>query len=198
MKATVQLGWDHVAGGPTMRVDHHDESGTAPILALDPGTTETAFVLYQAGPIHPILEHDKVPNAEVLELLPRFSRLPGVTLAVEMIASYGMPVGREVFETCVWIGRFVQAWQPGAHEFVYRRDVKMYLCGSNRAKDGNIRQALLDLARPRRAAGRPTRRSSAQRPRWRWRRARSGRSSSPCPRRCSSWGCRGSRSSGGT
>jgi hypothetical protein len=148
MKATVQLGWDHVAGGPTMRVDHHDESGTAPILALDPGTTETAFVLYQAGPIHPILEHDKVPNAEVLELLPRFSRLPGVTLAVEMIASYGMPVGREVFETCVWIGRFVQAWQPGAHEFVYRRDVKMYLCGSNRAKDGNIRQALLDLVGP--------------------------------------------------
>jgi hypothetical protein len=34
------------------------------------------------------------------------------------------------------------------YELVYRRDVKMFLCGSNRAKDGNIRQALLDLVGP--------------------------------------------------
>ncbi|CCH04029.1 hypothetical protein NH44784_000371 [Achromobacter xylosoxidans NH44784-1996] len=66
------------------------------------------------------------------------------TLAVEMIASYGMPVGREVFETCVWIGRFVQAW-GGAVEMVYRKDVKMHLCGTAKAKDGNVRQAILDL-----------------------------------------------------
>ena len=148
MKAMIQLGWDHKVSGRTMRVDEHDENAAAAVLALDPGTTETAFVLYQAGRVCPVLEHGKKPNAEVLELLPRFSRVLGVTLAVEMIASYGMPVGREVFETCVWIGRFVQAWQPGAHELVYRRDVKMFLCGSNRAKDGNIRQALLDLVGP--------------------------------------------------
>jgi hypothetical protein len=63
-----------------------------------------------------------------------------------MIASYGMAVGREVFETCVWIGRFTQAWHaPAAVELVYRQDVKLHLCGNPRARDANIRQALLDL-----------------------------------------------------
>ncbi|WP_274347012.1 hypothetical protein [Xanthomonas campestris] len=71
------------------------------------------------------------------------------TLAIEMIASYGMPVGREVFETCVWVGRYQQAWRsPEAVQLVYRRDVKLHLCGNAKAKDANIRQALLDLIGP--------------------------------------------------
>ena len=66
-------------------------------------------------------------------------------MAVEMIASYGMAVGREVFETCVWIGRFLQSWRdPDAVLLVYRKDVKIHLCGTTKAKDANIRQALLD------------------------------------------------------
>jgi len=72
-----------------------------------------------------------------------------VQLAIEMVASYGMAVGREVFETCVWIGRFQQAWHaPEAVRLIYRRDVKLHLCGSARAKDSNIRQAVIDLLGP--------------------------------------------------
>ena len=63
--------------------------------------------------------------------------------ACEMVASYGMPVGREVFETVLWIGRFWEAFD-GDMEFVYRKDVKMHLCHTTRAKDANVRQALLD------------------------------------------------------
>jgi len=63
-----------------------------------------------------------------------------------MIASYGMAVGREVFETCLWIGRFMEcARDPEAVNLVYRRDVKLHLCGTSKAKDANIRQALLDM-----------------------------------------------------
>ena len=120
--------------------------GEGVILAIDPGSEKSAFVLY--APDHnrsfPLYRFGKHDNTFLLEQLPQWgAALPGMTLAIEMIASYGMPVGREVFETCVWIGRFVQAW-PGPHQLVYRREVKLHLCGSVRAKDGNVRQALID------------------------------------------------------
>ena len=115
------------------------------ILALDPGTTETGFCLFDAGQV---LRSGVLPNAEVLGHL-LVSGRDARTLAIEMVASYGMAVGREVFETCVWIGRFQQAWHaPDEVRLVYRRDVKMHLCGTARAKDSNIRQALLDLLGP--------------------------------------------------
>lgn len=115
------------------------------ILAIDPGTTESAYVLFNhARPV----KHGKVGNADLLAGIGRGSENGGPfgmadVLVVEMIASYGMPVGKEVFETCVWIGRFVQAWQ-GPHALVYRRDVKLHLCNSARATDATIRQALID------------------------------------------------------
>ena len=69
-------------------------------------------------------------------------------LAIEMVASYGMPVGVTVFETVFWIGRF---WEQASInknirnlEKVYRKDIKMNICQSMRAKDSNIRQALID------------------------------------------------------
>jgi hypothetical protein len=64
-------------------------------------------------------------------------------VVVEMIASYGMPVGREVFETCLWIGRFIEAWNS-SYSLLYRRNVKLHLCNSARAKDANVAQALRD------------------------------------------------------
>ena len=59
-----------------------------------------------------------------------------------MIASYGMAVGAEVFATCVEIGRMVEC-QPAAL-LIPRARVKLALCGSARATDANLRQALLD------------------------------------------------------
>jgi hypothetical protein len=110
------------------------------ILALDPGPVQTGFCAYDGARV---ICCGVLPNDEMLE---RVRDTGARRLAIEMIASYGMAVGREVFETCVWIGRFQQAWHaPEAVELVYRKDVKMHLCGTPRAKDANIRQALLDL-----------------------------------------------------
>lgn len=110
------------------------------ILALDPGPAQTGYCLYSGTQV---LYSGVMPNEDMLECV---RKSESSRLAIEMIASYGMAVGREVFETCVWIGRFQQAWHsPEAVELVYRKDVKLHLCGTTKAKDSNIRQALLDL-----------------------------------------------------
>jgi hypothetical protein len=52
-----------------------------------------------------------------------------------------------VFRTVWWTGRFAETWYAagnGEPVAVYRKDVKLHLCGSPRAKDPNIRQALID------------------------------------------------------
>lgn len=112
------------------------------ILAIDPGTTESGYVMFEAGRVS---GSGVAPNKRMLDLVGACFDVPNAQLAIEMIASYGMAVGREVFETCVWIGRFQQAWHnPEAVRLIYRKDVKLHLCGSPRAKDSNIRQALID------------------------------------------------------
>lgn len=116
------------------------------ILAIDPGTAESAWCLFDGTKV---LDCDIQPNGVVLAKLRCFEPEPD-HLAIEMIASYGMPVGKEVFETCLWIGRFIEAADRHGVQakLTYRKDVKMHLCNSARAKDGNVRQALIDLFPP--------------------------------------------------
>jgi hypothetical protein len=113
------------------------------VAAVDPGTTDSAIVVYD-GTYRAILTHAKIPNAELLESWPAVLEKWAADPVVEMIASYGMPVGREVFETVLYTGQLVYAARPRMTRLVYRREEKIYLCGSMKAKDGNIRQALID------------------------------------------------------
>lgn len=127
------------------------------LLAIDPGTTESGWAVLENGAV---LESGIDSNESVLQRFEtilsaqEYRKLYGLGdtgCAIEMIASYGMPVGREVFETCVWIGRFCERWYQLAGSLpalVYRQQVKLHLCGSPRAKDPNVRQALLDLLGP--------------------------------------------------
>jgi hypothetical protein len=116
------------------------------MLALDPGTTQTGWCIFDGTSVR---RSGVMSNEEMLRWLADHESFLEYALAIEMIASYGMAVGREVFETVRWIGRFQQAWHdPEAVRFVYRQDVKLHLCKSPRAKDPNVRQALLDLLGP--------------------------------------------------
>lgn len=118
------------------------------IIAIDPGPTQSAYVVTDGKRI---IAHAKVDNGDLLEIL-RSHSVDVVQAAVcERIRSFGMPVGAEVFSTCEWCGRFQQQW--AAHErdcdystwhWITRNEVKINLCASSRAKDANIRAALLD------------------------------------------------------
>lgn len=121
------------------------------ILAIDPGNEESAYALLDQD-LFPS-KFAKKANDEVMQDCIKIvtnskkENIP-LTVIVEMVASYGMPVGREVFETCVWIGRFNERLADGKTELIYRKDEKMALCRSMKAKDSNIRQALIDRFGP--------------------------------------------------
>lgn len=116
------------------------------LLAIDPGNEYSAYVM-TTNDLVPT-EFGKVENNAMLGLIGSWIMLKQPPyVAIEMVASYGMPVGAEVFDTCVWVGRFVEAATSALNvtpRYVYRKDVKINLCNSMKAKDSNIRQALID------------------------------------------------------
>ncbi len=111
------------------------------ILAIDPGDVESGYALIDF-PDFSLICFGKVENNELMGMLPELGA-EADSVAIEMIASYGMPVGKSVFETCVWIGRMIQVL-GGTPQYVYRKDEKICLCGNMKAKDSNIKQALID------------------------------------------------------
>ena len=123
-----------------------DMDATKQVLAIDPGCSESAWVLYDGT--KPI-EFGKQPNGELLQMIGKDYFHEADNLVIEQIASMGMSVGEEVFETVFWSGRFAEAWGAPFHR-VKRHQCKMHLCGSSRAKDGNIRQAIIDRYGPER------------------------------------------------
>lgn len=118
-------------------------------LAIDPGTTHSAYTV--TGYNHVPITFGKIPNHQLLAELPAMGFAVD-RVAIEMVASYGMPVGADVFTTCVWAGRFIQRLDDAANHLpvhlIPRKDIKLHHCGSSRAKDSNVTQALVDRFAP--------------------------------------------------
>lgn len=110
------------------------------ILAIDPGYEVSGYVVLGEDDCiesHGILTHDVMLS--VIELWRD-------RMVVEMVASYGRPVGREVFETVYWIGRYVQAYyRPDEVLRIPRKSVTKFICMNAGATDSHIRQALIDM-----------------------------------------------------
>ena len=123
------------------------------ILAIDPGSSESGFVLL--GKDLEVIDLGKVKNEELISKIIRYFEDCKdldykINCAIEMIASYGMSVGQTVFETCIWVGRFTEICNSYGVEvkYIYRKDEKINLCNSMKAKDSNIIQALIDRFAP--------------------------------------------------
>jgi hypothetical protein len=109
------------------------------ILGVDPGPQRSAAVL--------IDEKFEVVVAETFSnenLIGHIERGAWDGVAVESIQSYGMKVGREVFDTCYMIGRIQQACKgQGMPCTLYpRQEYLRMLCGGSHTKDSILRQAL--------------------------------------------------------
>jgi len=135
------------------------------ILAIDPGTSLSAYVILSGDGV--IRDKGKITNSDLLSIL--FFRVlgnkisagvaktiklgdvldPGV-IAIELMQCYGNPVGKEVFETCYWIGRFIQVVE-GNYIRVYRKDVSKYFLPEKKkdrpfkSTDANIRAKLISM-----------------------------------------------------
>lgn len=109
------------------------------VLAIDPGNRQSAWCMIDGETLKP-LSFGKEENQVVLTSVQQRSY---DSIVIERVASYGMAVGRDVFETCEWVGRFTQAARVPP-DYVYRKEEKLHLCGDSRAKDANIRRALID------------------------------------------------------
>jgi len=109
------------------------------VFAIDPGPVVSGWVLYNT-------EDERVLAAGVEsngEVLWRVGMSTAQAMLCERFEARGMPLGDSSITTIYWSGRFHQAWDGPAH-FIRRRDVKLHLCGTARAKDSNVNAAIWD------------------------------------------------------
>lgn len=123
------------------------------IFAIDPGNIESAYVIVE-NDLSRVIEKGKIDNADLLGLIPFWEKQYNNQIdyfAIEGIQSYGMAVGKSVFETCYFIGRLIESGKRDLHiepTLIYRMEEKMCLCHSVKANDSNIRHALIDIYAP--------------------------------------------------
>ena len=124
------------------------------ILAIDPGTTESGWVVVDNN-LKP-LSFGKTENEKLKKYLDEVSVS---NIVIERVSSYGSRVGADVFLTCEWIGRFTEA-SPVPCYYLRRKDVKRLLGLPQRASDTDIRRYLVKrFARSERNHGKGTKMS---------------------------------------
>lgn len=128
------------------------------ILAIDPGSAQSAFVLYV--PVGPpagweVRDHGKIANDELLRVLrgrplsPRQGYEVSVVAIEQIEPRYGLQAGWEVLDTARWVGRFEEAAQPFHVVRLTRSEILTHLGVVTRGKDrvsadAGTRAALID------------------------------------------------------
>ncbi len=117
------------------------------ILSIDPGNIQSGWVEVVArDEEHPRYMGGGVsPNHyDMMKIL----EAPYGALLIECPKPMGMPAIAEVFETLIWVGRFIECWEVNHGDkpwsLVFRNEVKMHMCNSMRAKDKNVNAAVAD------------------------------------------------------
>ena len=117
------------------------------MLAIDPGTTKSGWCLLEDGTP---TKWGWSNNESLVSMIFGLQK-QDTALVIEDVGNYGTPMGRDTIETIKWMGRFDQAYvdmaMPDCRSqvtYIMRPTIKTHLCGVASAKDGNVRQALID------------------------------------------------------
>jgi hypothetical protein len=120
------------------------------ILAIDPGTHESGFCLYDEGRV---VSAGVMDNHDLLKIV---ADDRSDVLAIEKVVSYGRAVGQEVFDTCEWAGRFRQVWgAPDETLSVTRLQVKKALGLAGSADDAKVNARLREVVGEKGTKGNP-------------------------------------------
>lgn len=125
------------------------------MLGIDPGPSLSAYC-FIAGDYRPVL-FGKIPNNDLID---RLQITQADRTAIEWPESRGMPIGSPVLDMCMWVGRFMQTlidYSNSAHyvngpdleiDLVKATSIRIHICGTAKAKKGNINHALVDRFAP--------------------------------------------------
>jgi|TARA_Y100000034_G_scaffold40035_1_gene49350 hypothetical protein len=114
-------------------------------LAIDPGPVKSGWITWGEGTIWKFGHTDNDKLIEMMEIeWANWSHL-----VIEDVSHYGpdITVGKDVFDTCKWMGRFDQFNRDneGAPTtYISRPDIKLHLLGVRRGTDSQVRMALID------------------------------------------------------
>jgi hypothetical protein len=115
------------------------------IIGIDPGESNSGYCIIERVDGRPnILEAGNISNEALkLFLLTRSANIDLV--AIEKIVGMGQTVGASTFNTCIWIGRFMEC-TTAPHKLIRRDDLKKFTCGKRtRVNDSQIRSAVLKI-----------------------------------------------------
>lgn len=116
------------------------------ILGIDPGCVYSAFCFVdeQYTPV----QFGKILNTNFKDQV-RTNVFNSSCAGIENIIPFGGKVGKEITDTCRWIGRF-QEWLTGYCfeekyvELVARKTIVTHLTGKSQGGDKQVRAALID------------------------------------------------------
>lgn len=120
------------------------------IIGIDPGCSETAFcsVDQDLRPIWFEKRLNELGYCDLVEHLMTITPPDRVEIVIENVESFGMPVGREIFDTLIWIGMLHQRLKAYPITLITRHMEKLTICHSPKANDATIKRALVDRFAP--------------------------------------------------
>lgn len=121
------------------------------IFAIDPGSEQSGWVIYEHGDPGRVIESGIRENRELMQMIylraHSFDGAFPCRAVIEDMTPYRVRTPPEVFQTCCWSGRFAEHWRREfgpIHDppFISRKTVAAHLCGTARANNADIRGAL--------------------------------------------------------